>query len=143
MAMIVFPWFRGNFIPSQGHDGYGVFWLYGIKLSNDGSWLPLGDTWFHCDKEILYSVGLVVLWMADWKGRVNQFAKGKVYGNGARALKWKGNKRYWVLGFVIWLWRGSSLITLARQYGIWSISSNQMTAWWIWWGYYVLWHTNS
>ncbi|RIA89427.1 Metallo-dependent phosphatase-like protein [Glomus cerebriforme] len=122
LSSITLPWFMGNMIPSaveEGDDGTGLFWLFGIQLNSQ--WLPIFDTWrYALEDQLVWSIGAVIIWFMVITGE----------------RKWK--RRYWILGFALWLWRGSSLIRLAKQYGNLAIWTNVQTLWWAFWGWYGL-----
>ena len=124
LSSITLPWFKGDLIPSaaeEGNDGTGLFWLFGIQLCSNSRWFPIFDTWRYAFvDQLTWSVGAVILWF--------------IIITGERKYK----KRYWYLGFALWLWRGTSLINLAKQYGNLAIWTNLQTLWWAFWGWYGL-----
>ncbi|CAI2164615.1 1705_t:CDS:2 [Funneliformis geosporum] len=114
----------GDMIPSaaeEGNDGIGIFWLFGIQLDSNSQWLPIFDTWrYALEDQLFLSVGIVIIWFMIITGE----------------RKWKRRYPILILGFALWLWRGSSLINLAKQYGNLAIWTNLQTLWWAFWGWY-------
>ncbi|CAG8649481.1 6809_t:CDS:1, partial [Acaulospora morrowiae] len=102
---------------SEGKDGYGLFWLYGIQLLSDSKWYPIFDTWrFAFEDQMIFSISFVIIWFMIVVGE--------------RKIK----TRWLIVGAVYWLWRGAALIRLGRIYGSVAIWTNVQTLWWGFWG---------
>src|SRR5581483_12013080 len=73
LSTITLPWFKGIMIPSEGNNGTGLFWLFGIQLGS--RWYPIFDTWRYALEHLVWSTGIVIIWFMvitgerKWKRR--------------------------------------------------------------------------